>query len=204
MPHPPPLEKKKVYDALLRLLHATMALSVVGLGATGWGSELFEDGPNEAAVWKVHFLLGDVLAVTLALRVAWGIVGPLHARWTDMWHPKEWLGALRARWPTPGRFGHDVMASGAYLALYGVLALLVVTGLGMEGVEHGTGPLGAWLFDRENLGELMEEPHEFGAALVAGFVVLHLTAMAWHQQRERRPVLQAMWTGYQFQPTKEP
>jgi len=196
------LTRKKVYDILQRLMHATIGLCVLGLAATGWGAELFEDG-GDAAIWQLHFLMGDVLGVTLLLRVVWGWVGPRHARWSDFWHPAAWLGALKGRWAHAPRFGHDVMASASYLAVYAVMAGMVVSGLGMAGVEHGTGPLGAWLFERVQLGEWLEEPHEAGAAVMMGFLVLHLGAMVWHQVRQRRPVLQSMITGYQYQPTRE-
>jgi cytochrome b561 len=195
--------REKVYDVLLRLMHGTLALSVMGLGATGWGSELFEDdSTREAAVWNIHFLLGDVLAVTLALRLVWGLVGPEHARWKDLWHPTEWLGLLKGRWPTARRFGHDVMASASYLAVYAVLLGMVGTGLVMAGADHGTGPL-SWLYERVDLGEWLEEPHEAGAALAGAFFVLHLGAMSFHQFVQRHPTLQSMFNGYQYQPTKE-
>lgn len=196
--------REKVYDVVLRLLHATLALSVMGLGATGWAADIFEKhSATEVAVWNIHFLLGDVLAVTLAARVVWGLVGPSHARWTDMWHPDQWLKLMKGQWPSVKRFGHDVMASATYIALYAVILGMVATGLLMAGVEHGQGPLGGWLFERVALGDWLEEPHEVGAALVAGFVVLHLGAMLWQQFRHRRPTLQAMLTGYQYQPNKE-
>ncbi len=199
----PPLKSHPVYDPLLRLMHATLGLSVLGLAATGWGHDLLDTGTAaREAVWEVHFLLGKVLAVTLALRAAWGVVGPVHARWRDLWHPVAWIGLMHARWPAR-RLGHDVMASGAYLALYAVLGLMVASGLALQSVEHGTGPLGAWLLDRENLGGWLEEPHEVGAALTVGFVVLHLVAMRWHSLRERRPVMRAMWNGNQYQPRTE-
>lgn len=200
----PTLERKNVYDPLLRLIHATLALSVLGLAATGWGSGLVEDNRAlETQVWEVHFLMGKVLAVTVAVRVVWGLVGPLHARWKDLWHPQAWLGVLRGRWPTARRFGHDVMASATYLALYGLLGMMVATGLGLQSVEHGTGPLGTWLLDRVTLGGWMEEPHEVGAAAAMGFFALHLLGMGWHVVRERRPVFRAMATGQQFQPRAE-
>lgn len=200
----PGFTRAKVYDVLLRLMHATLALSVFGLGATGWGAELFEEhSAAEASVWRIHFLLGDVLAVTLVLRLVWGLVGPEHARWKDMWHPQEWLAVLKGRWPSAERLGHDVMASASYLAVYAVVLGMVSTGLVMAGVEHGQGPLGGWLFERIELGDWLEEPHEAGAAVMAGFVVLHLGAMLWHQFHQRRPTLQAMFSGNQYRPTKE-
>ncbi|MEW5850916.1 MAG: cytochrome b/b6 domain-containing protein [Myxococcota bacterium] len=192
------LERRKVYDGLLRAVHAVIGLSVVGLGATALFAETLEKGPARRAVWEAHALTGYVLAAALVVRVIWGLVGPRSARWSDLWHPRAWLQILRGRWPRSEGFGHDVAASGAYLVVYALLALMVLSGLALAGLELGMGPLAAWLFDRVWLEELFEEPHEVGALLIAAFTVLHVGALIWHEWRERRPVAQAMVSGYQY------
>ena len=80
------LERRKVYDPLLRLMHWTMALSVTGLALTGLvAAELVEDNQAlEKAMWSVHIWMGWVLSVSLAVRLLWALVGPQHARWREL------------------------------------------------------------------------------------------------------------------------
>jgi Ni/Fe-hydrogenase 1 B-type cytochrome subunit len=186
----------KVYDPLLRTLHWGIVGSVVALIATSQLAELFEDGPVEDALWQWHILAGYVLVSVLAARVLWGLVGPEAARWRDLWHPGDWRGMLRLAWPAK-RVGHDAAASLGYLLVYGLLAMMAATGLGLAGVEFGAGPLGATLNGARGIGKLLEEPHEAGFALILGFIVLHLGALVFHQWRGER-VAQSMVTGRQY------
>lgn len=195
-------ERRKVYDLPLRLIHAWNALVILLLLATGWLSDFFEAGAPAAGLWNVHILAGYGLVAGLAARLTWGLVGPRHARFADLWHPRAWLAALRTRrLPHAPRFGHDPLASLVYLAVYIVLLGMAGTGLALAAVEHDMGPLAAWLGDSVWLKELFEEPHELGYGLLAGFVGLHLLALALHERFGRRPVAQAMVSGYQYRPS---
>ena len=196
-----PTQGLKVYDPLLRTLHWGIVGSVVALIATSQLAELFEDGPVEDALWQGHVFSGYVLTSVLAARLLWGLVGPASARWRDLWHPAAWRGMLRLAWPAK-RVGHDAAASLGYLAVYGLLALMVLTGLGLAGVEFGAGPLGASLNGARSIGKLLEEPHEAGFALILGFIALHLGALVFHQWRGER-VAQSMVTGRQYPEAEE-
>ena len=190
-------ERRRIYDPALRLLHWWNAAAIVALLATGWGSELFEHGAGERVVWTVHVYAGYGLVVGLVARLAWGLVGPRHARFTDMWHPRAWREAVtRFRLPAH-RWGHDPIASAVYLALYGMLAMMAFTGLALAATEYGMGPLAGTQLDQVWLGKLAHEPHEFLANFVAAFVVVHVGALWVHQRFGGLPVAQSMWTGVQ-------
>jgi cytochrome b len=191
------LTPHRVYDPLLRLLHWTIALSVVVLAATSQLAEAFEHGPEETALWNIHLIGGYSLAAALLARLLWGLVGPRSARWRDLWHPATWRGLLRLHVPSTQRAGHDAVASLAYLAAYAVMAVMVVSGLGLAAVEFEAGPLAGWLAGTQGLEEVLEEPHEAGFALLLGFVGLHLAALVFHQLRGER-VAQSMVTGKQY------
>jgi cytochrome b len=47
--------------------------------------------------------------------------------------------------------------------------------------------------------ELFEEPHELIFYLLMGFVVIHITALIWHEYKDKTPLAQAMVTGYQYE-----
>jgi len=197
MPHPS-THPHRVFDPLLRLLHWAIALSILALIATSQLAEAFEDGPYESTVWDLHILAGYGLTAALLARLLWGLVGPASARWQDLWHPAAWKDSLKKlRLPSAHRVGHDPIASLAYLFAYGVMALMVVTGLGLAASEFQTGPLAAWLGNAGWVEDVMEDPHEFGFALLLGFVGLHMAALVFHQLRGER-VAQSMVTGKQY------
>jgi Ni/Fe-hydrogenase 1 B-type cytochrome subunit len=196
-------ERRRIYDVVLRSLHWWNAAAIATLLATGWGSELFEHGASERTVWAAHVYAGYGLIVGLVARIVWGLVGPRHARFTDMWHPRVWREALtRFRFPAH-RWGHDPIASAVYLAVYGMLAVLAVTGLALAATERGAGPLAGTALDQVWLGKLFHEPHEFFANFIAAFIVVHVCALWVHQRFGGVPVAQSMWTGVQVRPGGE-
>lgn len=196
-------ERRRIYDPVLRFLHWWNAAAIAALLASGWGAELFEHGALERAVWTGHVLAGYGLVGGLVARIAWGLVGPRHARLADMWHPQAWR-ELVSRWRLPDRhrWGHDPLASAVYLALYGMLAVMSLTGLALAATELGMGPLAGGLLDQVWLGELAKEPHEFLASFVAAFIVVHVGALWAHQRFGGVPVAQSMWTGVQVRPAR--
>jgi len=196
MPHPQ-TKTHRVYDPLLRLLHWAIALSIVALVATSQLAEAFEHGPYEETIWNLHILAGYGLTAALMTRLLWGFVGPESARWEDMWHPSVWKDSLKNLRLPAHRTGHDPLASLAYLFAYGVMALMVVTGLGLAASEFQTGPLAAWLGNASWLEDVVDDPHEFCVALMLGFVGLHMAALVFHQLRGER-VAQSMVTGKQY------
>lgn len=190
-------QPRRVYDPLLRALHWTIALSIVALIVTSQLAEAAEHGPYETTIWNLHILAGYGLSAALLARLLWGLVGPTSARWRDLWHPAAWRALLALRLPRTHRAGHDAVASLAYLFAYALMALMVVTGLGLAATEFQAGPLAGWLGNAGWLEEILEEPHEAGFALLLGFVGLHLAALVFHQLRGER-VAQSMVTGKQY------
>ena len=191
-------QSRRVYDPLLRLLHATIALSIIALIVTSQLADWFEDGPYESTLWNLHILSGYVMTASLLTRLLWGLVGPASARWRDLWHPAVWKHSLKnLRLPAAHRLGHDPIASLAYLFAYGVMVFMVATGMGLAASEFQTGPLAAWLGNASWLEDVLGEPHEVGFTLMLGFIGLHMAALVFHQLRGER-VAQSMLTGKQY------
>ncbi len=189
---------RRVYDPLLRLIHATLALSIVALVVTSQLADWFEHGPYEKSLWNLHILFGYVLSAGLLARILWGLVGPSSARWRDLWHPALWKASLATlRLPDARRVGHDPVASLAYLFAYAVMAFMVASGLGLAAGEFQSGPLAGWLGNASWLEDVLGEPHEAGFALMLGFIGLHMGALVFHQLRGER-VAQSMFTGKQY------
>jgi Ni/Fe-hydrogenase 1 B-type cytochrome subunit len=191
-------QARRVYDPLLRLLHATIGVAIIALIVTSQLADWFEHSPYEKTLWNLHILSGYVLSAGLLTRILWGLVGPASARWRDLWHPRTWKSSLRnLRLPSAHRVGHDPIASLAYLFAYSVMALMVVTGLGLAASEFQTGPLAGWLGNASWLEDVLGEPHEAGFVLMLGFIGLHMAALVFHQLRGER-VAQSMLTGKQY------
>ncbi|HMA12362.1 MAG TPA: cytochrome b/b6 domain-containing protein, partial [Steroidobacteraceae bacterium] len=172
----------RVFDPLLRVLHWVIALAIVSLIATSQLAEAFEHGPYEKTLWNLHILAGYALTAGLLTRLLWGVVGPASARWRDLWHPAVWKDSLgKLRLPNKHRAGHDPIASLGYLFAYGLMAFMVVTGLGLAASEFQSGPLAGWLGNAAWLEDVLGEPHEAGFVLLLGFIGLHLAALVFHQ-----------------------
>jgi cytochrome b len=167
---------------------------------TIWLSDLFDKGSSETALWQLHIYLGYALVLGIVARLAWGLVGPRHARFSDMWHPAAWWQAVRhVNFKAKPRFGHHTLASAAYLLVYLLLIVMAVTGLGLAAVEQSTGPFNVWFGDMAWLEDAFEEPHEIIYYLLMGFVLLHIAALIWHECKDKTPLAQSMVTGYQYE-----
>lgn len=197
-------ERRRVYDPVLRIVHGWNALVLAALLATGWSTELVEHGPWADVLWRVHVLLGYGLVIGLVARAVWGVVGPRHARFADLWHPRAWVDAVRLQRPrATRRFGHDELASIVYLAVYALLAAMAVTGLALAAIEHDTGPLAGPLGDAAWLRKAFGEPHEAMATMAAAFVGVHVIALIVHERLQRNRIAQSMLTGFQYRRREE-
>lgn len=195
--------RTKVYDPILRLIHAWNGLTILCLMATIWLSDLFDKGVAEDTLWQFHIYLGYGLTIGLVARITWGLVGPAHARFSDMWHPAAWIRVITSRnLKAAPRLGHNPLASGIYLAVYLLLIIMTVSGLGLTAVEHSMGPLNAWFGDMPGMKEIFEEPHELIYNLLTAFVIVHIAALIWHENKDKTPLAQSMVSGYEYQPTE--
>lgn len=199
------LIREKVYDPILRILHAWNGLAILLLILSSLVAEWLEYTPEATALWRLHVWTGYVLVLGLVGRIVWGINGPSHARLSALWQGRAWLAALRARrlFTEPEGFGHHPLASGAYLALYLVILAMAVTGLALAAIDQGRGPLYAWLGHDVTLKHLFKTPHDVLEEFVWGFVILHIAALILHEARHGSPMAQAMVSGYQYRKEKE-
>lgn len=195
-------QREKVYDPILRLFHAGIAVAVLTLLTTGQFLPGLGWSPESATYWRVHVWAGYGLALALAGRLVWGLVGPHHARWRAMWFPHVWREALNHRrlFVAPGTFGHHPVASLVYLAVYAALVLMVASGLALAAIDRNTGPLYDWLGHAVMLKPLVRTPHAWTHYLLLGFVFVHFTALILHRRLHGIPVAQAMVTGNQYLP----
>jgi cytochrome b len=194
------LKRERVYDPVLRLLHAWNALLIVLLIASAQAAGMLDFDWPAATLWRLHLWLGYGLVLGLAARLIWGLSGPEHARWRALWHPRAWHQALASRrvFTAPSGPGHHPLASGVYLVVYGLLIVMAATGLALAAIDQNTGPLHAWLGHDVFSKPLFRRPHEWLQYLFMAYILIHLAALVLHQRRHGVPVAQAMVTGDQY------
>lgn len=199
------LIREKVYDPILRTLHAWNGLAILLLVLSAVVADALKYTPEATALWRFHVWTGYGLILGLVGRLAWGINGPAHARLAGLWQVRAWWTALRTRqWFTePDGFGHHPLAAGVYLAFYVLVLVMAVTGLALAAIDQGRGPLVPWLGHDLTLKHLFKTPHDVLEEFVWGFILLHIAALILHEARHGVPLAQAMVSGYQYRKEKE-
>jgi cytochrome b len=199
------LRRERVYDPVLRVIHAWNGLLVVLLIITAITAEQLDFAWEAAALRRLHLWLGYLLFLGLVARLIWAFVGPTHARWTSLWHPAAWWEALRRRQlftEAPG-YGHHPLASGVYLLIYLVLLAAAVSGLALAAIDQAQGPLYDLLGYHMHYKAWFRLPHEWLDEVMLAFIVAHLGALILHERIHHAPYAQGMVSGYQYRKETE-
>ena len=177
----------RVWDAFVRVAHW---LLVAGF----FVAYFTEDDLLTAHVWA-GYLVGSIVL----LRVAWGFVGPEHARFSNfacgpVKAVRYLAGLLRHR---AARYvGHSPAGGAMVILLLICLAATVWSGLTVYAYDQGAGPLAA-LFVRGSAEEdLWEEIHELMANFTLLLVGVHIAGVALASFAHRENLVRAMVTGY--------
>ncbi len=200
------LTRRRTYGLLQRILHWWIALTTLGLMATGvLGSQLGGSG-DKVFVRQLHLFTGKLLIVGFVGRILWGIIGPSHAKFSALVYLKSWLSMLKSPriLTADGDFGHHPQASLSYIGLYGILLAGVASGLGLAAILYGDGLLGDSLIDQYARLDLVETVHGSTVWLMGFFIVTHIAAMIFHEGRDNIPIVQSMFSGYQYRSLKTP
>lgn len=175
-----------VWDLPTRVFHWLLAASVACSWAThALGIEWFE--------W--HVRAGYLTLVLLAFRIAWGFVGPRHARFASFLRgPRGVLAWLRSpRQGGEGPVGHNPLGGLAIVAMLGLLLCQALTGLFANDDIFNTGPLYGYVTDGQS--DRLTALHKQNFDVLLAFIGLHLAAVAWYQWARRLDLLRPMWTG---------
>ena len=190
-----------VWDPLSRLTHWGIAIVVLGNYA------LTKEGGS------VHIALGWAGLALLALRLIWGLVGPMEARFSSF-APNP-MAALRhlaglSRGHVPHYPSHNPAGAMMAYLLWACLAVLIGTGLWMTGgrtpmqqaAQEAAVAAGDWAAivqedDGENegespLGKVLEEVHEVAANLILLLALLHVAGVALESRVMGRNLLRPM------------
>ena len=162
-----------VWDLPVRVFHWSLVLSFAG----AWLSA-------ESEYWKLwHLGFGYSMALLVAFRLVWGLVGTRYARFTQFVRGPAAVKAYfrsYSRGTPQHHVGHN--PAGA-LAILGILVLVVLTVLSGYASYEEIG--GEWLSDL----------HDAMASLLMGIVVLHVAAVIVTSVLHKENLIRAMLTG---------
>lgn len=177
----------KVWDPFVRIFHW-------GLAAAFLTAFVVEDHNL-----SVHSWAGYTALALVALRIAWGLVGPRHARFSDFVRaPRE---AFRYALQTvTGRaerhLGHNPAGGLMVIVLLAAVALIGLSGMATLAVEEGAGPLAGLLAGvGHDAGEWIGEVHEFLANATMLLVGVHVAGVVVESLVHRENLVRAMVTG---------
>jgi cytochrome b len=178
-----------VWDAFVRIFHwSAVALVILLVLTAHYGVE------------DVHMALGVDLLVLVAARLAWGVIGTMHARFAEfVVAPKaslRYLGeVLRGR---PRRhLGHNPAGGWMVVALLVTLSVALVSGLLLQAMLEFEGPLAGLLLSASDVFvDSVREVHRGSVHALYGLVPLHVIGVLLASAQHRENLTWSMVTGY--------
>jgi cytochrome b len=170
-----------------------MALATLGLTEKAADVGIFRQ-----SLTQVHVALGFALATALIFRILWGMVGPEHARFKNLWKSAFGPQVDKANRP----FGYERVASIAYIFLYLIVGNAVLSGLLLTAVRYDQGPFAELLFDEVSSHQIILKFHNGALYALAIFTVAHLIGMVRHEKKFGVPVAQSMVSGFKYRLVK--
>ena len=183
-----------VWDRFLRFFHWTLVFCFATAFISG-----------EARVSTIHVLVGYVLCVLLAARVYWGFKGSEYARFRAFIFPiSEALEYLRSMLKGNPKhyYGHNPAGALMVFTMFGLLAVIFVTGLLSLGTIDFDGPL-VFLANRvsDEASYVFRNLHHLLPPVALGLVVLHLLGVLVGSIQHKENLVRAMLTGKKSPPS---
>ena len=223
----PPAESRivKVYvwEAPVRITHWLIALSIVVLSATGIyiGNPFItvsgRAGDHFVMGWTkvIHGYTAYVFMAAVLVRVIWMFTGNKYAHW-DKFIPVHGS-RLRALWPTfrfyvfalrkpPGFVGHNPLAGLAYVLVFGLYFLAIMTGLIMRGASaDADSTLRSFVSLAPLFGGLYGARwvHHVVMWLLLGFAVHHVYSSVLMSTVEANATVESIFSGNKFVPEED-
>lgn len=216
------LEPVYVWDILVRATHWAVALSILVLAATGiYIGHPFLIVPGEA---RFHFVMGwakvvhfyAAIAFTLAVlsRVAWMFLGPRRSGWRNFVpvsprRRRDLLATLRFYMlmrPSPPRtIGHNPLAGMTYIGVFGLYALMILTGFALYSVsDHSFMRMWQFLLPVFHGAQGARWLHHLTMWLLIMFFVAHMFFSSLTSRSERNGTIDSIFSGYKFMPKGQP
>ncbi|MDA8004914.1 MAG: cytochrome b/b6 domain-containing protein [Alphaproteobacteria bacterium] len=190
-------KKPKTWDIPTRLTHWTLAGLVIAAFITGDGIGGDMDTPGWGENLSQHRTIAIWIVGLLVFRLVWGFIGNAQAKFKNF--PFN-LGELSEDIKTFSKKdakhypGHGPTGAWATIAILGLVALQVVTGLFSSNVEENVhGPLA--LYAPQIIADAALWIHGELGGLFMYIILIHVVAVLWHELVRGHKLLAAMFTG---------
>jgi Ni/Fe-hydrogenase 1 B-type cytochrome subunit len=180
-----------VWSRWLRLTHWTLAISTLGLIATGW--LMSEETLQIETASELHYLLAGLLIPALLLRLYLLFFGkgtdhlsdcePNRHRLVQAWHVLRFYLTL-GKAPLPKWYSHNPLWGPIYIVLFFILTLITASGLLLLNDGHLVGSIS------------MLGLHRLCYFFVLIFTLLHLPAVFFHDLSSKSGDISAMVNGF--------
>jgi cytochrome b len=147
---------------------------------------------GETDNYDIHQWLGYTVIVLVISRVAWGVMGSRHSRFTDfVVGPVKVLAYMRGQGADSA--GHNPLGGWSVLVLLLLLLIQAISGLFNSDDVLFSGPL--YYAASTGFRDTMGQVHEIAFYVLLALVCLHIIVVMYHQLRHREKLLQAMISG---------
>ncbi|HWK49430.1 MAG TPA: cytochrome b/b6 domain-containing protein [Steroidobacter sp.] len=172
----------RVWDLPVRIFHWSLVVAIVAAYVT---SQL----GGEWMRW--HGRIGSFVLALLVFRLIWGFIGTPHARFAGFVPtPNRLIAYFKGQWRG---VGHSPLGALSVIALLTLVAAQVVTGLFSNDDIAFSGPWAHWI--AKGTSERLTGWHEQIFNALAGFILLHVLAIAFYLVARRSNLVAAMITG---------
>jgi len=205
-----------VWEIPVRVSHWVLVGSIVVLTVTGFyiANPFLEppSGPIMTDVRTIHLLAAVALLISGLLRTVWLLAGNRFARWSaflpitraqivEIFQQAGYYAFLRKE--IPKVLGHNQLAATAYVLLFGLIVIEVLTGFvlyGVLGIEPAA-TLFAWI--REFIGlQTVRLLHHLAMWGILAITTFHVYSCILVDNIEKNGLLSSIFSGYKF-PTRE-
>jgi len=218
-----PVEARRVYvwDAVVRVTHWVIALTIVLLTVTGIyiGNPYLiasgEAGENfvMGTMRVVHMYAGVVFSGAVLARILWMFVGSRWARWTQLvpttparlknaWDAFKFY-SFMSKEPAAA-VGHNAMAGMSYVAIFIVYTVVTLTGLGLYAISAPVDSYArAWTVFNDWFGgpQTSRLIHHICMWIIVVFTCAHVWLAFMVSRFEQNGTMESIFSGYKFIPT---
>jgi Ni/Fe-hydrogenase 1 B-type cytochrome subunit len=204
-----------VWEFPVRLAHWALVVAIIVLSFTGvYIHNPFIVARGDSAwvtgtVRYIHILSGFVFSAAFLLRLYWFFVGNQWAR-IGQFIPlsKERRGGMRGmlqyygflKWNPVSEIGHNALAGSAYCAIFGLIALEILSGMALLYQTSSSPFLGfliGWLPRLIDI-QYLRAMHYFIMFAFGTFFIHHIYSAILISWEEKSGLMESIFTGYKF------
>jgi cytochrome b len=146
--------------------------------------------------YDLHLQAGYAVLGLVCLRLAWGLLGSRHARFSDfVYSPRDTITYLLSllRGQAKRYIGHNPAGGAMVLLMLAGLVTVTVSGIALDGAENWSGPMAEMqLFHHTGL---IKRIHSLSTDVLLVAVGLHLLGVTFTSLLHRENLVKSMITG---------